>query len=160
MYNGILEERSKENKRQRRKERRERSGLRHRKRFHLEGWQHPRCPLRGGEGGKERRARLSRHVGVRDAYKAAFMNRVFPGFDGSLAVELKTPLRVSRNFELHKFSSTCVYVYPSFFFCINDDIIRERMNMRIIIESISERRRGPRITNKKDSNFRGDDSLI
>lgn len=32
--------------------------------------------------------------------------------------------------------------------------------MRIIIESISERRRGPRITNKKDSNFRGDDSLI
>lgn len=48
-------------------------------------------------------------MGVRDAYKAAFMNRVFPGFDGSLAVELKTPLRVSRNFELHKFSSTCVY---------------------------------------------------
>ena len=95
-------------------------------------------------------------MGVRDAYKAAFMNRVFPGFDGSLAVELKTPLRVSRNFELHKFSSTCVYVYPSFFFCINDDIIRERMNMRIIIESISERR----ITNKKGSNFRGDDSLI
>lgn len=41
--------------------------------------------LREGRG-EERRARLSRHVGVRDAYKGAFMNRVFPSFDGSLAV--------------------------------------------------------------------------
>lgn len=125
VYNVILEEREevgenrwKENKRQRRKERREgeetRSGLRHRKRFHLEGWQHPRCPLR--EGGEERRARLSRHVGVRDAYKDAFMNRVFPGFDGSLAVELKTPFHVTSNCINSRLLYVCMCVHIPFFF--------------------------------------------
>lgn len=61
VYNVVLEDwrravgenRWKENKRQRRKERREtRSGLRHRKRFHLEGWQHPRSVRGEGRRGE------------------------------------------------------------------------------------------------------------
>lgn len=67
-----------------------------------DGSQHPRC-CRTSYGEEEKRARLSRHVGVRDAYKGAFMKRVFLSFDGSLAVQLKEPLDcVSRYRKLHK----------------------------------------------------------
>lgn len=67
-----------------------------------DGSQHPRCCCTS-YGEEEKRARLSRHVGVRDAYKGAFMKRVFLSFDGSLSVQLKEPLDcVSRYRKLHK----------------------------------------------------------
>ena len=52
--------------------------------------------------GNEKRARLSRHVGVRDAYKGAFTSRVFLGFDGTLelAVQIKGTTRHSA-FRVH-----------------------------------------------------------
>lgn len=77
-------------------------GLRHRKQFHLEGSSiHValRGPWRRGREGSA----LSRHVGVRDAYKGAFMNRVFPA-------TVEASLRIIKGTARLGFDATAKYI--------------------------------------------------